>query len=158
MVIKKSRFGPFLGCSGYPECSNTRRIGKDGKPVPLPLPTGVACPKCTEGELMQRRGKFGRPFFGCSRYPKCDYITNSLDELAPVVVDGAVAQAPINAVAKAPAKPTAKAPAKPTTKAPAKPTTKAPAKSTAKVPTKSTAKTPTKPAATTAKRTTKKSA
>jgi DNA topoisomerase-1 len=33
MIIKKSRFGPFLGCSGYPECKNTRRIGKDGKPV-----------------------------------------------------------------------------------------------------------------------------
>jgi DNA topoisomerase-1 len=84
MVIKKSRFGPFLGCSGYPECANTRRLGKDGKPVPLPQPTGVTCPKCKEGELLQRRGKFGRPFFGCGRYPKCDYLTNSLDELAPV--------------------------------------------------------------------------
>lgn len=84
MVIKKSRFGPFLGCSGYPACSNTRRIGKDGKPVPLPEPTGVACPKCHEGELLRRRGKFGRPFFGCSRYPQCDYLTNSLEELAPV--------------------------------------------------------------------------
>jgi DNA topoisomerase-1 len=90
MVIKKSRFGPFLGCSGYPECSNTRRIGKDGKPVPLPEPTGVACPKCHEGELLSRRGKFGRPFFGCSRYPKCDYLTNSLEELAPVVETPAV--------------------------------------------------------------------
>ncbi|WP_129672296.1 type I DNA topoisomerase [Candidatus Chloroploca sp. Khr17] len=84
MVIKKSRFGPFLGCSGYPECSNTRRLGKDGKPVPLPEPTGVACPKCHEGELLRRRGRFGRPFFGCSRYPKCDYLTNSLEEMAPV--------------------------------------------------------------------------
>jgi DNA topoisomerase-1 len=89
MVIKKSRFGPFLGCSGYPECQNTRRIGKDGKPVPLPQPTGVACPKCGEGELLQRRGKFGRPFFGCSRYPKCDYLTNSLEELAPVTAEAA---------------------------------------------------------------------
>ncbi|MBC8076498.1 MAG: type I DNA topoisomerase, partial [Chloroflexales bacterium] len=78
MVIKKSRFGPFLGCSGYPECANTRRLGKDGKPAPLPVPTGVACPKCHEGELLQRRGKFGRPFFGCNRYPKCDYLTNDL--------------------------------------------------------------------------------
>ncbi|KPV51302.1 DNA topoisomerase I, partial [Kouleothrix aurantiaca] len=82
MIIKKSRFGPFLGCSGYPECSNTRRIGKDGKPVPLPEPTGVACPKCQQGELMQRRGKFGRPFYGCNRYPKCDYLTNDLAEVA----------------------------------------------------------------------------
>jgi DNA topoisomerase-1 len=82
MVIKKSRFGPFLGCSGYPECSNTRRIGKDGKPVPLPEPTGLTCPKCGAGELMQRRGKFGRPFYGCNRYPKCDYLVNDLAEVA----------------------------------------------------------------------------
>jgi DNA topoisomerase-1 len=82
MVIKKSRFGPFLGCSGYPECANTRRIGKDGKPAPLPVPTGVSCPKCHAGELMQRRGKFGRPFFGCNRYPKCDYLTNDLNDLS----------------------------------------------------------------------------
>jgi DNA topoisomerase-1 len=103
MVIKKSRFGPFLGCSGYPECSNTRRIGKDGKPVPLPQPTGVACPKCTEGELMQRRGKFGRPFFGCSRYPKCDYATNSLEEMAPVVMTAEVKPTETKAAAKKPA-------------------------------------------------------
>ncbi len=126
MVIKKSRFGPFLGCSGYPECSNTRRIGKDGKPVPLPQPTGVACPKCNEGELMGRRGKFGRPFYGCSRYPKCDYATNSLEEMAPVTVSAEAPQAVKKpTAAKKPAavkkptvvkKPAAKAPAKRTTK------------------------------------------
>ncbi len=154
MVIKKSRFGPFLGCSGYPECSNTRRLGKDGKPVPLPLPTGVSCPKCNEGELMQRRGKFGRPFFGCSRYPKCEYLTNSLEELAPVEATGEPVAASAKPAAKAPAaKPAAKAPAaKPAAKTP---TAKAPAKSSAKAPaTKATAK----PAASTGKGTTKKSA
>ncbi len=78
MVIKKSRFGPFLGCSGYPECTNTRRIGKDGKPAPLPEPTGVICPKCQQGELLKRRGRFGRPFYGCGRYPQCDYTTSDL--------------------------------------------------------------------------------
>jgi DNA topoisomerase-1 len=87
MVIKKSRFGPFLGCSGYPECKNTRRLGKDGKPVPLPQPTGVACPKCGEGQLMQRRGKFGRPFYGCDRYPKCDYLVNDLSLASQYVPD-----------------------------------------------------------------------
>jgi DNA topoisomerase-1 len=104
MVIKKSRFGPFLGCSGYPECANTRRIGKDGKPVPLPEPTGVACPKCHEGELLQRRGKFGRPFFGCSRYPKCDYLSNSLEELAPVTPQVAEAEPVVQVSKKAPAR------------------------------------------------------
>lgn len=87
MIIKKSRFGPFLGCSGYPECSNTRRIGRDGKPAPLPEPTGITCPKCTQGEMLRRRGKFGRPFYGCNRYPKCDYLANSLDEVAAYVHD-----------------------------------------------------------------------
>jgi DNA topoisomerase I len=91
MIIKKSRFGPFLGCSGYPECKNTRRMGKDGKPAPLPEPTGVTCPKCNQGELMQRRGKFGRPFFGCNRYPKCDYLVNDLAEVAQYVPGAATA-------------------------------------------------------------------
>ena len=100
MIIKKSRFGPFLGCSGYPECKNTRRIAKDGKPVPLPEPTGVTCPKCNEGELMQRRGKFGRPFFGCNRYPKCDYLVNDLAEVAQYV-PGAAAPSKPKPVAKA---------------------------------------------------------
>src|SRR5919206_271043 len=76
---------PRIWCSGYPECKNTRRLGKDGKPVPLPLPTGVTCPKCGAGQLMQRRGKFGRPFYGCNRYPKCDYLVNDLAEVARYV-------------------------------------------------------------------------
>jgi DNA topoisomerase-1 len=94
MVIKKSRFGPFLGCSGYPECKNTRRLGKDGKPVPLPVPTGVTCPKCGEGELMQRRGKFGRPFYGCDRYPKCDYLVNDLAEVGVAAAEAPATKAP----------------------------------------------------------------
>ncbi len=96
MVIKKSRFGPFLGCSGYPECSNTRRIGRDGKPVPLPEPTGVQCPKCNQGQLLQRRGKFGRPFFGCERYPKCDFIVNDLALATPETVKEQEAAAQAN--------------------------------------------------------------
>ncbi len=94
MVIKKSRFGPFLGCSGYPECKNTRRLDKQGKPVPPPKSTGVACPKCGQGELLERRGKFGRPFFGCNRYPKCDYLVNSLDEVAQYAPDEGGASKP----------------------------------------------------------------
>jgi DNA topoisomerase-1 len=153
MVIKKSRFGPFLGCSGYPECTNTRRLGKDGKPVPLPEPTGVTCPKCQQGELMQRRGKFGRPFFGCNRYPKCDYLVNDLAEVAnyvpgadteqpasPRVVAGRAAKAPASTAkpassrAKAPAAPratAAKATAKTAAKRPAAKSTGAAKKKTA---------------------------
>ncbi len=112
MVTKKSRFGPFLGCSGYPECTNTRRLGKDGKPVPLPEPTGVACPKCQQGELMQRRGKFGRPFFGCNRYPKCDYLVNDLAEVANYVPDPNAPATPAAPARKAAAKAAPKAGAK----------------------------------------------
>jgi DNA topoisomerase-1 len=119
MVIKKSRFGPFLGCSGYPDCKNTRRIGKDGKPVPLPVPTGVTCPKCQAGELMGRRGKFGRPFYGCNRYPKCDYIVNDLAQVDSYVPETDAAHAPASANGK-PARSTSRA-----TKAPAGAATKA---------------------------------
>jgi DNA topoisomerase-1 len=82
MVLKKGRFGPFYGCSDYPNCTTTRRIGKDGKPVPLPEPTGVTCPKCQEGELLKRRGRFGRPFYSCGRYPECDYAVNDLAQVS----------------------------------------------------------------------------
>ncbi len=89
MVQKKGRFGTFLGCSGYPECTNTRRLGKDGKPVPLPEPTGITCPKCHEGELLKRRGKFGRPFFSCGRYPACDYAAATMEEVERAIADPA---------------------------------------------------------------------
>jgi len=65
MVIKIGRYGKFLACPGFPECRNTR---------PLLEPTGVKCPRC-KGELVIRRSKKGRKFFGCSRYPECDFVT-----------------------------------------------------------------------------------
>ncbi len=89
MVVKRGRFGTFLGCSGYPECKGVRRLDKHGKPVPLPEPTGVQCPKCQRGELLKRRGRFGRPFFSCERYPDCDYATNDLAEVANYVPEAA---------------------------------------------------------------------
>lgn len=64
-VYKMGRFGKFLACSGFPDCRNTRPIVKD---------TGVACPKCKEGKLVERRSKKGRVFYGCDRYPDCDYV------------------------------------------------------------------------------------
>jgi len=61
MVVKTGKYGRFLACSNYPDCQNTRPIG-----------TGVKCPKCG-GELVERRSKKGRIFYGCENYPKCDY-------------------------------------------------------------------------------------
>jgi len=58
------RFGPFVGCSGYPDCMY---IKKDP-----PKSTGVTCPQCGEGELIEKRSRFGSMFYSCSRYPDCD--------------------------------------------------------------------------------------
>ncbi len=64
MVIKRGRFGKFIACSGYPECKTT-------KPVTL----GIACPEpnCS-GQLVERRSKRGRTFYGCSAYPECTFV------------------------------------------------------------------------------------
>jgi DNA topoisomerase-1 len=61
---KVGRFGPFVGCSGYPDC---RFIKKEP-----PVTTGVTCPQCGEGELIEKRSRFGSMFYSCSRYPDCD--------------------------------------------------------------------------------------
>lgn len=66
MVYKLGRFGKFLACSGFPECRNTKPIIKD---------IGVTCPKCKEGQVVERRSKKGRVFYGCNRYPECDFVS-----------------------------------------------------------------------------------
>jgi DNA topoisomerase I len=71
MVIRLGRNGRFLACSMYPEHKETRPLPGE-EPPPQPG-TGEACPKCGEGTLTGKRGRFG-PFLGCSRYPDCDYI------------------------------------------------------------------------------------
>ena len=69
MVLKSGRYGPFYSCSGYPDCKTIRKIGKSGAPA---KPTGVKCPTCNEGDLVERRSRRG-VFYSCSRYPKCDF-------------------------------------------------------------------------------------
>jgi DNA topoisomerase-1 len=66
MVIKLGRFGKFLACSGFPECRNAK---------PLLVRTGVTCPTCGQGEIVERRSKKGRTFYGCERYPDCDFVS-----------------------------------------------------------------------------------
>ena len=115
MAMKRGRFGPFLGCTGYPECRNIRRVSKKtGAVAPAPVPiegetcpvdgaqlvrrhgpygefiscanyptckyikretTGVACPRpgC-KGEIVVKKSKRGKYFYGCSEYPKCDTV------------------------------------------------------------------------------------
>lgn len=67
MEVKTGRFGPFLGCSGYPKCKNIEAIV---------VFSGVKCPKCGEGQLIERRTKKGgRVFWGCNKFPKCKTAT-----------------------------------------------------------------------------------
>ncbi len=66
MAYKMGRFGKFLACTGFPECRNTKPIVK---------PTGVRCPACGEGHIVERRSKKGRLFYGCDRYPKCEFVS-----------------------------------------------------------------------------------
>ncbi len=64
MVIKTGRYGEFLACTQYPKCKHTR-----------PLPLGVKCPQCRTGDVIERRTRRGRSFFGCSNYPDCEFST-----------------------------------------------------------------------------------
>jgi DNA topoisomerase-1 len=68
MVIKEGKYGAFLACSGYPECKNTRSVNGNGED------TGIACPSpdCT-GTLVKRTSRRGRVFYGCSRFPECNF-------------------------------------------------------------------------------------
>jgi DNA topoisomerase-1 len=66
MVVKQGRFGRFLACSGYPDCKSTKPLHQD---------LGLACPKCKDGHVVSRRSKKGRSFFGCDRYPACDFVS-----------------------------------------------------------------------------------
>jgi len=71
MVLKRSRYGPFWACSRYPACKGTRKL-TTGKTSPN-TPSGVRCPECGEGDLLEKRSRRGRTFWGCSRYPKCTH-------------------------------------------------------------------------------------
>ena len=66
MVIKLGKFGKFLACSGFPDCRNAR---------PLLTKIGIECPTCHQGEIVERRSKKGRKFYGCERYPDCDFVS-----------------------------------------------------------------------------------
>ena len=75
MVIKQGRFGKFMACSGWPECKTAKPVKDASKQI------GMKCPKCAEfspddqGEIVMKKTRKGRVFYGCSRYPKCDYAS-----------------------------------------------------------------------------------
>lgn len=66
MVFKLGRYGKFMACSNFPECRNTKAIVKH---------TGVTCPTCKKGEIVERKSKKKRIFYGCERYPECEFVS-----------------------------------------------------------------------------------
>ncbi|MFS0688111.1 type I DNA topoisomerase [Sporosarcina sp. 179-K 8C2 HS] len=66
MVFKMGRYGKFMACSNFPDCRNTKAIIK---------PIGVTCPSCKEGQVVERKSKTKRIFYGCDRYPECEYVS-----------------------------------------------------------------------------------
>jgi DNA topoisomerase-1 len=72
MQLKRGRFGPFYGCSGYPDCRNIRKISKSGQVSAPPEILDEKCP-VDNAQLVKRQGRFGE-FISCSNYPKCKYI------------------------------------------------------------------------------------
>jgi DNA topoisomerase-1 len=68
MLLRQGRFGEFLGCSGYPEC---KTIVDPKRTEPKEL--GVACPTGCGGQLVEKRSRRGKVFYGCNQYPKCSF-------------------------------------------------------------------------------------
>ncbi|MEK4629563.1 type I DNA topoisomerase [Solibacillus sp. FSL R7-0682] len=66
MVFKLGRYGKFMACSNFPDCRNTKAIMKL---------IDVKCPTCKEGEIVERKSKTKRVFYGCNRYPECDFVS-----------------------------------------------------------------------------------
>ena len=76
MQVKHGKFGTFLGCSKYPSCRGIKLIEKG---------TGVACPECGKGEIVEKRSKAGRTFYACNQYPACKtaFFAKPINEKCP---------------------------------------------------------------------------
>lgn len=66
MLIREGRFGEFLGCAGYPECKTA---------MPITKPLDVKCPTCGEGDVVEKKSRKGKVFYGCNRYPECGFVS-----------------------------------------------------------------------------------
>ncbi|MCX8747621.1 type I DNA topoisomerase [Snodgrassella sp. B3800] len=66
LVYKRGRYGKFIGCANYPKC-------KYIEPLEKPKDTGIECPKCHKGSLIERKSRYGKLFYSCNTYPDCDY-------------------------------------------------------------------------------------
>lgn len=80
MALKRGRFGQFLGCTGYPECRNIRKISRSGAVAPAPVLLDEICP-VDGAQLARRHGRYGE-FVACSNYPTCKYIKRETTGIA----------------------------------------------------------------------------
>ena len=72
MALRRSRFGTFYGCTDYPKCKSIRKTVAEQKKAEPKL-TGVTCPECGQGELLEKRSRRGNIFYSCSRFPTCKF-------------------------------------------------------------------------------------
>ncbi|GBU10465.1 DNA topoisomerase I [Erysipelotrichaceae bacterium] len=70
LVVRRSRYGEFIGCSNYPECKYIEPSENN-----IQVSTNIHCPKCAEGEIIEKKTRRGKIFFGCNKYPDCDFAT-----------------------------------------------------------------------------------
>jgi DNA topoisomerase-1 len=68
MLLRFGKFGKFLGCSAYPECKNIQ-------PLQKPVDLGIKCPECKEGNIKERKSRWGKMFYGCDKYPECKFAS-----------------------------------------------------------------------------------
>lgn len=68
MQLRWGKYGQFLGCSGYPDCKNIRSLER-------PKDLGIRCPRCAQGSLQEKKSRRGKIFYGCDRYPECEFAT-----------------------------------------------------------------------------------
>jgi DNA topoisomerase-1 len=68
MLLRWGKYGKFLGCSGYPDCKTIRSLQR-------PVDLGIKCPDCKEGDIKERKSRWGKVFYGCDRYPECKFAS-----------------------------------------------------------------------------------
>ncbi|EPS9496782.1 type I DNA topoisomerase [Campylobacter upsaliensis] len=78
LAVRKGRYGEFIACLAFPKCRYSRNLKEDNaekKEAKKPNGIGVKCPKCKDGEVVERFSRRGK-FYGCNHYPKCDFVSN----------------------------------------------------------------------------------
>ncbi|MBS4275867.1 type I DNA topoisomerase [Campylobacter vulpis] len=78
LAVRKGRYGEFIACLAFPKCRYSRNLKEDNaekKEAKKPNGIGVKCPKCENGEVVERFSRRGK-FYGCNHYPKCDFVSN----------------------------------------------------------------------------------